>query len=54
MINLNRFVETMIKEFDVKSYRIKDKNGAVVKFVKNGINMEVSYENQKNTTHNKG
>ena len=53
MIDLNKFVETMVREFDVKSYRIRDKKGAVVKFVKNGINMEVSYENKKNITHNK-
>ena len=50
MIDLNKFVETMVREFDVKSYRIRDKKEAVVKFVKNGINMEVSYENKKNTT----
>lgn len=52
-MDLNKFVEKMIKEFDVKSYRIKNKEGAIIKFVKNGINMEVEYENQKNIARNK-
>ena len=52
MNDLNKFVKNMIKEFDVTSYRIKNKNGIVVKFVKNGINMEVEYENKKNIAYN--
>ena len=53
MKDINRFIETMMRDFNVKSYRIKNKNGAVIKLVKNGINMEVEYENQKNIARNK-
>ena len=49
MMDLNKFVEKMMKEFDVKSYRIKNKEGAIIKFVKNGVNMEEEYEAKKNT-----
>ena len=45
-MNLNDVVEKLVKEFNADSYRIKDKNGVVVKFVKDGV--EVSYENKKN------
>jgi len=47
-MNLNDVVEKLIKEFNADTYRIKDKNGTVIKFVKNGT--EVKYENKKNTT----
>lgn len=46
-MSINEVVKKLIKEFNADTYRIKDKNGVVVKFVKNG--MEVRYENKKNT-----
>ena len=47
-MNINDIIK-LAKEFDSDSYYIKDKNGVVVKFVKNGVNMEVEYEAKKNT-----
>ena len=50
-MNINDIIK-LAKEFDSDSYYIKDKNGVVVKFVKNGINMEVEYEKKKNIAYN--
>jgi hypothetical protein len=47
-MSINELVEKLVKEFDAQSYRIKDKNGVVIKFVKDGV--EVEYENKKNNT----
>ena len=52
-MNLNDVVNKLIKEFNADTYRIKDRSGVVIKFVKNGVDMEVGYENKKNITHNK-
>lgn len=45
-MNINDVVETLIKEFNADTYRIKDKNGTVIKLVKEGV--EVKNENKKN------
>ena len=50
-MNLNDVVEKLVKEFNADTYRIKDRNGVVIKFVKNGVDMEVGYENEKNNTN---
>lgn len=47
-MNINDVVKKLIKEFNVDSYRIKDKNGTVIKFVKN--KMEMKNETEKNIT----
>ena len=52
-MNLNEVVEQLVKEFNADTYRIKDKNGVVIKFVKNGVNMEVQSETKKNTSCNR-
>ena len=49
-MSINEVVKKLIKEFNADTYRIKDKNGVVVKFVKNGI--EVRYETKKNNSYN--
>ena len=49
-MSINDVVEKLVKEFNADTYRIKDQNGVVIKFVKNGVEMEVKYENEKNNT----
>ena len=49
MIDVNTLLKNMIMNFEVKSYSIKNNQGIVIKFKKNGINMEVEYEAKKNT-----
>ena len=49
-MSINEVVEKLAKEFNSKTYRIKDRNGVVLKFVKNGVNMEVQSEIKKNTS----
>ena len=46
--SIEEVVEQLVKEFNADTYRIKDKNGTVIKLVKDG--MEVRYENKKNTS----
>ena len=49
MINVNTLLKNMIMDFEVKSYSIKNNQGIVIKFNKNGVNMEVEYEAKENT-----
>jgi len=51
-MNINEAVKKLAKEFKSHTYRIKDKNGVVLKFVKNGVTMEVQSEIKKNTSCN--
>ena len=52
-MNLNDVVNKLVKEFNADTYRIKDRSGVVIKFVKNGVDMEVGYENKKNNTRHR-
>ena len=52
-MSINDIVKILVKEFNADTYRIKDRNGVVIKFVKNGINMEVQSETKKNTSCNR-
>ena len=45
-MSINDVVEKLIKEFNADTYRIKDKNGTVIKLVKEGV--EVKNESKKN------
>lgn len=45
-MNINEVVEMLIKEFNADTYRIRDKNGVVIKLVKEGVKIE----DKKNNT----
>lgn len=41
MSELEKYAMKLVKEFGADTYRIKDKNGVVVKYVKKGIEVEI-------------
>lgn len=48
-MSINELVKKLAKEFNADTYRIKDKNGVVIKLVKRGVEVEI----QKNNTRHR-